>query len=77
MARIAKSKDQANYRKGNALAVGDQIAIAWNTDGSVAATSPVATIETGMYMSRRGYVFTAESGFVVHAASGEYVQGRY
>jgi hypothetical protein len=77
MAKIAKSKDTKNWRKGNAISKGDQIAVAWNADGSVAATSPVVEIGTGLYMNRRGFVLTAENGKVVHAASAEYVQGRY
>lgn len=76
MARIAKSKDTANWRKGNAIAKGDMVAVKWQGEASV-EFSRVASIGTGLYMSRRGYVFTTESGKVIHAASAEYVEGRY
>lgn len=76
MAKMAKSKDTANWRKGNAILKGDLVAVAWNGE-TVTETSPIAKIETSLYMSRRGFVFTTESGYVIHAASNEFVEGRY
>lgn len=76
MARIAKSKDQANWRKGKDLQVGD-IVILGSESGWVDATI-TGPAEKVPYMSVTNYQFpTSIEGRFVTVGGGEFVRGRY
>lgn len=84
MAKISKSTDTANWRKGKDLKVGDEIATAW------AAVAPYAVTETSRIESielvnaanvgqRGGRQYRAHlaNGKAKTATGAEFVQGRF
>ncbi len=76
MAKLAKSKDTANWRKGKDLKVGDTVLL-WVNGQQVEATITTEPIKVP-YMSVTNYKWqTSIPGRTVLAAGGEFVEGRY
>lgn len=75
MAKIAKSKDTANYRKGNALQVGDTVAV-W-IDGVEVFTTVTAYLGKVPYMGTTNHEFETEAGKTLTLGGGEFQKGRY
>jgi hypothetical protein len=81
MARIAKSQDTANYRKGKAVQVGDVVRMK-NSETyayEFKAVASIARADNGREIGNgRDYLFTDSSGvWQVQAAGGMFVQGQY
>jgi hypothetical protein len=74
MARIAKSKDTANWRKGKDIAVGNIISVWVHGAQTFQAVVSIAKVP---YMSVTNYQFTTTEGRTVTAAGGEFVEGQY
>ena len=77
MAKLAKSQDPTNWRKGAQLATGDLVAIEWDAAGNATAFSAVVSRETVAYMGTTTYKFALANGRSKTAAGREFVQGRY
>lgn len=81
MAKLAKSKDTKNWRKGADLRVGDLVAVAW-TDRTASEFSPIVAIEkvpTHYCGAGAGseYLCTTEAGRTRQFAGREFAEGRY
>lgn len=81
MARIAKSKDTANYRKGKDLQVGDQVAVRWDGMKSVefSAIVSINAVDAATVGQSGGRQYRAElaDGTAKVATGAEFVEGRY
>lgn len=76
MAKIAKSKDTKNWRKGKDLQVGDLVAVHWDERGVVTETSPVVEyLGKEPYMGVTNHVFMLANGRRKFLAGGEFVRG--
>lgn len=81
MAKIAKSKDTANYRKGSALVIGDEIAVAWTGTKATefAAITSIELVDASTLGQRGGrqYRVTLDNGKSRVFAGTEFAEGRY
>lgn len=83
MARIAKSKDTANWRKGKDLKVGDLLQnreyVGTYPDGEWVVTySPIVEyLGTTPYMSVTNHVFLTEDGKRHLCGGGEFAPGKF
>jgi hypothetical protein len=77
MAKIAKSKDQANWRKGKDLQVGDLIATKFDGQEPI-ELSPITAYEgTAPYMGSTNHVWRLANGDTKLVGGGEFARGRY
>jgi hypothetical protein len=77
MAKIAKSKDTANWRKGKDLTVGDLLAVRWEGKTPVEFSPIAESLGKVPYMGVTNYRYKTESGHTKTVAGGEFAQGRY
>lgn len=77
MAKLAKSKDPQNWRKGKDLKIGDMIAVKWGPDGPVEYSPIVSYDGKRPYMSVTNHVWTLENGDKLWCGGGEYAAGRF
>lgn len=79
MAKIAKSKDTANYRKGKDLQVGDIVKVHTVIDGVHGSIFSAITEYLGKvpYMGVTNHKFMTESGNTLLVGGGEFAQGQF
>jgi hypothetical protein len=81
MAKIAKSQDTRNWRKGVDLTVGDQVAVRWNDAKAIEFSSVISVeqVDAATLGQRGGRQYRAHlaNGATKSATGAEYVEGRY